>query len=165
MANDIIDLANAHIDSYASAAAQGRDNTAPLEQLAAAYSAHYLPSWTAFSLGTAHPATSAEQTNGQLFYVLDLYRRRGLGTDVRKVKSRVEKVSETSAICFITWKMVIPKGKEGAADEGEGEDAIEFQDVYGYRVADNGAMKGGWEFVVADQEVLAGLARVPDLHG
>jgi GNAT superfamily N-acetyltransferase len=165
MDNDIIALANAHIESYASAAAQGRDNTAPIDQLAVAYSAHYLPTWTAFSLGTAHATTSAEQTNGHLVYVLELYRRKGLGTDVRKVRSRVEQVSETSAICFITWKIVVPKGSEREVDSGVGEDAIEFQDVYGFRIADNGVMKGGWEYVVPDQEVLAVLARVPDLYG
>ena len=35
----------------------------------------------------------------------------------------------------------------------------------GFGVADNGVMKGGWEYVVPDQEVLAVLARVPDLYG
>ncbi|KAF1976878.1 hypothetical protein BU23DRAFT_527977 [Bimuria novae-zelandiae CBS 107.79] len=163
MEDEIVALATAHIESYASAAAQGRDNKAPLDQLADAYSVHYLPTWTAFMLGNTKANPDREGTKESLLYALEHYRKHGLGTDVRKATSRVVKISATSALCFITWRMVIPAGEESALDNGACEDAIEFEDLYGFRAAENGLMKGGWEFVVADQEVLAVLSRVPNI--
>lgn len=165
METDIVALANAHIDSYASASEQGRDGTISVDDLADKYYPHYLPSWTAYSLGSAHPTTSREGTRQLFLRTLALYRNRGLGTNIKKAKSRVVVISATSALCFITWRMIIPAEQENEAAAEAIEDALEFEDVYGFRAAENGSMKGGWEFVVADQEVLATCKRVPDLHG
>lgn len=155
--NDIVALANEHIESYAAAAARGRDSTIPIHDVAVQYAIHYLPSWTAYTLGTSFTANSREENTKMLEGTLELYKRRGLGIDVRKVKSRVVKVSATSAICFITWSMHPPAGSSA------GQGVLEFEDVYGYRVKDNDSLKGGWEYVVADQEVEALSSRVPDI--
>ena len=161
MENDILALANAHIDSYAAAAARGRKDTIPLRDLAAEYAIHYLPSWTAYTLGTTFTSNSREENAETLERTLNLYRKHGIGTDVRKVKSRVVKVSATSAICFITWSLYPPtKGTEDKPDDGS---ALEFEDVYGFRAKENGPLKGGWEYVVADQEVEAVMRRAPDI--
>lgn len=162
MTTDIIALANAHIDSYAAAAARGRDQIKSIEDLAVQYSVHYLPSWTAYTLGTTHIANAREDTQKALELALGLYRRNGLGTDVRKVTSRVVRVSATSAICFITWSMH-PPTESSESGQGDGH-ALVFEDVYGFRVKENGELKGGWEYVVADQEVEAVLSRVPDIY-
>lgn len=163
---DINALAQAHVESYAAAAALGRKPNASIPEVAAAYAKHYHLRWTSFTHGQVTPFDAREACKGSIVWLLEHYRAGGLGIDVRLEASRIEKISDTSAICWVKWMLVPPqKGQDSTEVEGDGKNAVRFEDVYGFRLGKNDGLEGGWEYVIADQEMTAVVTAVPTILG
>jgi len=80
----------------------------------------------------------------------------GLGADLRLEHSRIEPVSDQSAVCFLTWTL-----------HPRDEAPWKFTVAYGFRVSAGrpDGLVGGWEWVNADQEYQQLLERNPKLYG
>jgi len=80
--------------------------------------------------------------------------RSGLGINIYEVKNRIEVISPTSALCWITWG-IKPK---------DGTQPWTWENVYGYRkVITPEGEEEHWEFVVADHELGELMKRKPTI--
>lgn len=95
-------------------------------------------------------ASGEESVTGVIEH-LERFERVGLGHDIRLVKSRVDPVSASSALCWLSWKIYPKNEMEGWT----------WENVYGYRVGQDG--KEGWEMSIADNEVSGLLQRYPKI--
>ncbi|KAK4247512.1 hypothetical protein C7999DRAFT_32057 [Corynascus novoguineensis] len=75
----------------------------------------------------------------------------GLGTDIRYETSRIEAVGSTSAVVWITWKIVPAQSACVGGGKTDKEKGWTFTDVYGFRMSAEG-QNGGWEWSNADDE-------------
>ena len=155
--SDIFTAASEFIASYAAAMALGGDSSKTLISVADALSAHYPLStpFTSFTFGHVAVFTDRAHAIVTILAHLERINRSGLGIDVSMEKYRVEVVSTSSALCWITWAIKPRDGTEGWT----------WENVYGYRkpvTSDGQAQKGYWEFVVSDQEIEGFLKRKPD---
>ncbi|KAM7182852.1 hypothetical protein V8F20_012822 [Naviculisporaceae sp. PSN 640] len=156
----ITKAARAAIKSYAAAVSLGADpSKVPPSQAAAAMAEHYLPNVTLFTLGSITTFPTQQFAAAQIENLLGQYNRSGLGADIRLDHSRVDPVSEQSALCWITWK-IFPASVETSGKQEKSKDSDtstkpwSFTDVYGFRLASNltNGLESGWEFVIADDE-------------
>jgi hypothetical protein len=148
---EIYKAAEAHAKSYAEAARLGSKDIA-IPQIAKELHKHYGASFTAFSLGNVLTIPSGSDGAKGIETHLERFEKSGLGLDLEMTKLRVEVVSLTSAVCWVTWRLR-PK-KEGVAP-------WEWTNLYGYRQM-GGMGKGYWEWAVSDQEIGGLVLRVPD---
>ena len=153
---DITTAATTTIAAYAAAVAKGADPSTPRSELVSSMTKFYLPGWTSFTLGSIVHIPNDEATRAAIEGEFSRFDAMGLGSDVRLEDSRVERVSDHSAICFLTWTL---HPKEEAP--------WKFTVVYGFRVAAGrpDGLVGGWEWVNADDEYRQLLARNPKLYG
>src|SRR3954454_11835473 len=100
---DIKAAAESIIAAYASAMAKGSDLSTPLSEVASAMAKCYLPGWTSFTLGRIIPFKDEEATQTAIHHQLTRFQSMGLGTNIRLGNSEVEPISDSSAICWITW--------------------------------------------------------------
>jgi hypothetical protein len=138
------------IQSYASAMALASSSPpTPLPVIAAELAKHYLPNFTAFSLGYIHSAPDTAAATAMIQGHFERLVNSGVGCDIREAGSRVQIVGQGSALCWITWKIVPAEGWKG----GEG---WEWENCYFYRRKVDGVE--GFEGVIADGE-MGGLAK------
>jgi len=150
---DIITLATSHAKSYASALQQSKS----LSEWAHALSSHYLPGMISFTHGTVTKMDSDPATS-LLLYLEKV--NKTFGRDFRTVNIRAEKVSEQSAVVWMTFELR-PK---------DGSEWIVWTNLYGFRVLGKegdgmGTGRMGWEFTVADGEIEAFAKRGPGVFG
>jgi hypothetical protein len=155
--DDIESGALKFIQSYASAMALAHTSPpTPLPTVAAKLASHYLPGFTAFSLGNIDSAPDSAACIAMVKGHLERLLNSGVGYDVREKKSRVDVVSSSSAICWITWEIVPSEGWKG----GEG---WEWENCYFYRRRVDGTE--GFEGVLADGEIAGLVKHVPGIFG
>ncbi|KAK3319156.1 hypothetical protein B0H66DRAFT_258011 [Apodospora peruviana] len=145
----IVKAAKAAIAAYASAVSLAGNSSITLSTAAAAMANLYLPGFTAFTLGSITPFPNATISVSGIAAGLARYNRSGLGTDIRYEHARVDAISNQSAICWITWKLVTPRNKPENVPRG-----WSFTDVYGFWLAANptGGLEGGWEWSNSEDE-------------
>ncbi|KAF7361697.1 putative rho protein [Mycena venus] len=176
---DIVTAATSFVHSYARATALSSSTTSPAHRtniplIAAALGAHYASNTTAYTLGHRQVFESVAAAVPLIASHLENLDRSGLGYSIRMEAHRIEPVSASSALCWITWSI---QPREGCGLEG-----WQWEVVYGYRRAaqlgseEAGPSKiggedeedrwekpeGWWEFVVSDNEISGILARVPN---
>jgi hypothetical protein len=159
----IVTAATSFIKSYATAMHLAHSNPpTPLTTIGAKLGSHYLPTFTSFSLGAVYSVSDTMPAIAMVQGHLEHLANSGVGCDVREVKSRVEVVSNSSALCWITWKIVPAEGWEG--DESEiGQGGWEWENCYFYRRNMDGTE--GFEGVIADGEIEGLLKHIPNFFG
>lgn len=143
---NIISAAKAAVSAYGAAIALGGNYSVPLPELASQVSAFYLPNCTAFTLGqiTVIPDQTIMAEGFTTLYTE--WRENGPGTVVTLSRSRIELVSEGSALCWLTYRI---------CPQTAGVEGWHWTNVYGFRLVEGGmenGLQGGWEFVVSDNE-------------
>jgi hypothetical protein len=152
---DIKASAEQFITSYAHAMSRAQPPSSqstpatPVPTIAAGLSSHYLPNFTSFTLGSVFTMPDAAAAHASIQSHLERLVSSGVGCDVRLRRSRVEVVSGTSALCWVTWGMFPAEGWKGRV--GEDGVAWEWENVYFYRWLGEG--KEGWEGCIADEEI------------
>ena len=147
---NIITAAKAAVAAYASANSLASNSSTPYSTAAASMAELYHPNFTSFTLGTITVFPDNAFTRAAMERTLVQYNQSGLGTDFRYERSRVEAVGATSAIAWITWRIVPPHVRRGSGGDGNLK-GWTFTDVYGFRVSADGG-NGGWEWSNADDE-------------
>nr|POE88059.1 hypothetical protein CFP56_11288 [Quercus suber] len=111
---------------------------------------HYRPGFTFFTNGQIERFESRDEAatlmKGEMRAGIDA----GVGVHMTLKNLRVEIVSKSSALCWITFVF------HPAA--GSGHDEWSFENVYGYRAESEG-VAAGFEFVIRDQEA-SGLEKM-----
>ncbi|KAK3940013.1 hypothetical protein QBC46DRAFT_386446 [Diplogelasinospora grovesii] len=133
MAN-IVNAAKQAILAYAAAVSKGSNPSIPVSDVAASMAELYLPNFTSFTLGSITVFATRPDAQAAIERLLCSYNTSGIGADIRKYDSRVEPVSASSAICWITWEIFPNPGTT------DGKGAVEpwkFTDVYGFRLTQN----------------------------
>ncbi|MDI1492266.1 MAG: hypothetical protein OHK93_003478 [Ramalina farinacea] len=132
--------ATAFAQSYAAAMHLGQQASTTPESCGEALANHYLPTFTAYVMGTQTQIVADTRIAGVTDH-LQKFQKHGLGMDVRLKALRVEVVSELgSALCWITWEVFPKNGQSGWA----------WENCYGYRKTQD---KEGFEFSVSDNEI------------
>lgn len=151
--SDIYKAAEAHAKSYAEAVRLGsKDINAA--QIAQELHKHYGASFTHFSLGNVGTIPGGSDGVKGIETHLERFEKSGLGLDLEMTKLRVEVVSSSSAVCWVTWRLKPKK---------EGVSPWEYTNLYGYRQPMGmAAGKGYWEWAVSDQEIGGLVQRVPN---
>ncbi len=110
---------------------------------------HYVYPYVSFTLG--HVNTFADLADAEIGCKQQVarYERAGLGYDIRLKDYAVTPVSETAALCSVTWEFFPANGLE----------PFSWTNIYGYRR--NGDSEG-FEFTIADNQIAALTARVPN---
>ncbi|KAF6803296.1 hypothetical protein CSOJ01_10997 [Colletotrichum sojae] len=154
---NVKDAALATIAAYHLATQKCGNASVPLPEVASSLSSFYLQNFTSFTLGVA--TRLPDDPVPGVLQQLQLYEK-SVGTDIRpdrrKGATRVDVVSNESAICFVSFE-IFPRAGSGLAPWG-------WTNMYGFRMQkgrENG-LDGGWEFTNADQEYQQLLKRVPD---
>ncbi|HSB94866.1 MAG TPA: hypothetical protein VLC91_00345 [Spongiibacteraceae bacterium] len=127
------------VDSYAAAA---RHNDPHL------YAAHYAEPYTSFTLGNITQFATQDAALEQMVPWLARFQQRGLD-DIRMAQLSIETVSDTFALCHITWEV-----KPRSAVPG-----WRWTNIYGLRQDGQGQR---FEFAVSDNEIANLLQRFPD---
>ncbi|KAK5655867.1 hypothetical protein OQA88_5406 [Cercophora sp. LCS_1] len=153
---DIETAAKATLATYAAAVAKGADPSVPRSEPVSFMAKFYLPGWTAFTLGGIKHFDDDSATLAAIEQAFVIYDSMGLGADIRLDSSRIEPISSSSAIVFVTWSL-----------HTKDEVAWKFTVAYGFRLMPGrpDGLLGGWEWVNADQEFQQLLARNPKLFG
>ena len=153
----IIQAAKAAVAAYAAAVGLGGNPSTPTTDVSAAMASLYLANFTSFTLGAVTVFANETVAANGIAGILFLYDKSGLGTDIRLRASRVERVSDQAALCWLTWR-IYPRN---------GVKPWSFVDLYGFRAAPNrtGGLEGGWEFSNADNEYEELLKRAPNFFG
>ncbi|KAL2193822.1 hypothetical protein P885DRAFT_80833 [Corynascus similis CBS 632.67] len=149
---NVVTAARAAVRVYASAVSLGGNSSIPYSTTAAAMAELYHANFTSFTLGTITVFPDNAFARAGIENNLVQYNTSGLGTDIRYETSRIEAVGSTSAVVWITWKIVPAQ----SACVGDGKTNKEkkgwnFTDVYGFRMSAEG-QNGGWEWSNADDE-------------
>jgi len=151
MAN-ITTAAQSTVAAYAATLAKAADPAIPLAEVVSSLAEFYLPGFTAFTLGNIFSFTDDDIARKSMHSELTRFQSLGLGNDFRLANSRIEPVSDTSAICWLDWTL-----------SPAGEAPWKFTIVFGFRVAEGrpSGLVGGWEWINADHEFTQILARDP----
>lgn len=153
---NITSAAHAAVKAYSAAIALGGNYSVPLPSLASEISSFFLPNYTSFTLGTMSISPNQSVVAENFISLYTEWRTSGPGTDVKVEHSRVEVVSNESALCWMTFR-VFPQ----TADI-QGWD---WTNVYGFHLVEEGlenGLSGGWEFALADNEELEYAKRYPN---
>ncbi|KAF2253596.1 hypothetical protein BU26DRAFT_538329 [Trematosphaeria pertusa] len=154
---NITSAAQAAATAYGALIALGGDYTYPLSNLSVQISSFFLPNYTAFSLGEISVSPNASIVAERFISEYTTLRTEGPGTVVKVTDSRVEVVSDQSALCWLTYRISPQQTNLSGWD---------WTNVYGFRAVEGGlgnGLDGGWEFAVADQEHEEMAKRYPDL--
>lgn len=127
------------VDSYAAAA---RHHDPHL------YAAHYAEPYTSFTLGNVTQFATQDAALEQLVPWLQRFREHGL-EDIRFVRLSVETVSDTFALCHVTWEVRPTSNVAG----------WQWTNIYGLR---QDAAGQRFEFAVSDNEIAELLKRFPN---
>jgi len=169
--------ATAFVHSYSRAMALSSKSSVTIPLIAAALGAHYGPNTTSYTAGHQTVFASSAEAVHAIAPYLERLERSGLGCDMSMVAHRVEPVSASSALCWVTWAI---RPREGCGLEG-----WQWENVYAYRrtlepstgAGTTGATKwiggqgegggwekpeGWWEFLINDNETLGILGRLPN---
>lgn len=114
-----------------------------------AVAAHYVYPFVSFSLGYVNTFTDLAHAEAQCGAQIARYDRAGIGYDIRLKDFKVTPVSETAALCDVTWEF----------HPANGMAPFSWSNIYGYRRKGD---EEGFEFTIADNQVAAFLARVPN---
>ncbi|KAK0702481.1 hypothetical protein B0T21DRAFT_353585 [Apiosordaria backusii] len=148
----ITELAKQAVVSYAAAIslAASPSNSSDLSNAAAAMSTFYLPNVTAFTLGSITRIPDQDSFKQGTEFTLAKYNASGIGTDFRLERYKIDPIGETSAIAWVTYRMVLPGSGGVRKGKGMSNGGWEFTNVYGFRVLPGG--RQGWEWANADGE-------------
>jgi hypothetical protein len=130
------------VDSYAAAA---RHNDPHL------YAAHYAEPYTSFTLGNVTQFATQDAALEQMVPWLERFKAHGL-SDIRLARLSIETVSDTFALCHVTWEVRPTSRVEG----------WQWTNVYGLR---QDAAGQRFEFAVSDNEIANLLQRFPNFLG
>lgn len=145
---NIHSAAEAAVTAYSAAIALGGNYSYPLPMLASRVSSFFIPNYTSYSLGkmSVSPNQSVVARNFEATYsewrISD-----GPGTVVQAIHHKVQPVSNTSALCWLTYHI----------DPQNGLLPWEWTNVYGFRRTEEkftNGLDGGWEFAIGDNEHL-----------
>lgn len=148
---NVITAAKVAIAAYASAISLAGNFSIPYSTTAAAMAKLYHANFTSFTLGTITVFPDSTFAHTAIERNLAQYNQSGLGTDFRYERSKVEVVGATSAVVWITWRIVPAARVERLVGSGGGGKGWTFTDVYGFRVPTEGE-DGAWEWSNADDE-------------
>lgn len=126
------------IDSYAAAALHSDPQL---------YAAHYAEPYTSFTLGNVTQFATQDAALEQMVPYLQRFKERGL-EDIRMARVSIDTVSDTFALCHITWE-IRPRTGEG----------WQWVNIYGLRQDGQGQR---FEFAISDNEISNLLQRFPD---
>jgi hypothetical protein len=111
---------------------------------------HYGFPHVSFTLGAVHTFADREQADGGVTAQCERLRKCGAGNDIRLADLRVQPVSDSAALCHLTWEIHPADGKPG----------WQWLNIYGLRqLADTQY----FEFNVSDNEFVELLRRYPDI--
>ncbi|KAK4033731.1 hypothetical protein C8A01DRAFT_39817 [Parachaetomium inaequale] len=148
---NLISAAKTAVAAYASAISLAGNSSIPYSTTAAAMVELYHPNFTSFTLGAVTVFPDNAFARAAIEANLAQYNNSGLGTDFRYERSRIEAVGGTSAVVWITWR-IVPAQRELGGNGGMGKGTgWTFTDVYGFRVPAEG-QSGAWEWSNADDE-------------
>lgn len=125
--------------------------TAIAEQLAPIY----LPTYVSITLGNITPRSQPNIIEGASTQ-FQTFRDVGLGTDVQLLYSRIEPVSNESALVWVTLYLCPPESSNIAC--------YSYTDPFGFRLSDevDNGLGGGWEFGIGDHEFQEACKRAPE---
>ena len=142
----IISAAEKAIVAYSAAIALGSNYSVPLQEIASDLSSFFRPGYTLFALGDITISPNQSVMAEAVIKEYTEYRKDGgPGTDIHVVWSRVEPVSDESAICWLTF-LINPTN---------GMDPWDWTNAYGFRAVEGGTengQDGGWEWANGDNE-------------
>ncbi|KAI5464831.1 hypothetical protein BGZ63DRAFT_440152 [Mariannaea sp. PMI_226] len=138
--------AKAAVSAYGALIAIGGNYSVPLPKLAVDVSSFFLPNYTSFSLGKINALQNKSSIAQNFVAQYTEMRDQGPGTVIKVEKSRVEAVSDQSALCWLTYR-IQPQNTDKAP--------WSWTNVYGFRLVKGGlenGQAGGWEFAIGDRE-------------
>ena len=145
---DIKSAARCAISAYSAAIALGGNYTVPLPELASEVSSFFLPNYTSYTLGKS--AISANQSvvaENFISLYTEWRNSGGPGTVVEVTHTKMQPVSNETALCWLTFHIYPQDGME----------EWEWTNVYGFHLVEGGmenGLDGGWEFGIGDNEHL-----------
>lgn len=140
-------------ESFVKAAGLGHTQNATTATIAGAMFSHWhQEKFIVFAQEGRMEFSDKETSVPKLTQILDKFIDHGLGLDVRLEKYRVEPVSSSSALCFVTVSVHPPSESKIAT--------FSWENVFLYRVPP-GQEDGYFDFGVFDNEFAALLQRVP----
>ncbi|KAK0613978.1 hypothetical protein B0T14DRAFT_527410 [Immersiella caudata] len=150
---DIKEFAIATLEGYAQALTDGAACSLPIPEISAQIAKYYLPGCTAFTIGTINTFPDEKITTSMIQNQLNRFASLGVGINMRLEKARIEVMSQTSAACWATFSIKV--------ENGEG---WSWTNVYGFRMVEGrgNGLRGGWEWVNGDGEMVELLQRYPD---
>ena len=120
--------AKSFVAAFAAAIQLGGNSSVPIRTIADTVATFFLPNQTSFSLGSISIRSNESVVAEGAYETFLQYNKSGVGLDVRLEESRIEQVSDQSAICWITWK-IYPRNCQKSWD---------WTNVYGFRLLTNG---------------------------
>lgn len=153
---NIIDAAQATIDAWSAIVRLLAVPNSNVTAIAAQLAPVYLPTYNSITLGTITPRNQTQIRDGAAAQ-FQRFRDVGLGTDVKVVASRIEQVSNESAICWATLYLCPPASSN--------IECYSYTEPFGFRLndtVDNG-LGGGWEWGIGDQEFQSACERAPSV--
>ena len=141
---NITTAAEAFVAAFAAAIQLGGNTSVPIRTIADTVATFFLPNQTSFSLGSISIRPNESVVAEGAYETFLQYNKSEVGLDVRLEDSRVEAVSDQSAICWITWK-IFPRNCQKSWD---------WTNAYGFRLVANrtNGLPGGWEWSIGDNE-------------
>lgn len=151
---NIHSAAQSAVTAYSAAIALGGNYSYPLPALAARVSSFFIPNYTSYTLGkmSVSPNQSFVAQNFEAEYS-EWRADGGPGTVVQVVHHKVQPVSNSSALCWLTYHIHPQNGLP----------PWEWTNVYGFRQTEEkftNGLHGGWEFAIGDNEHLQYAAHV-----
>ncbi|KAJ5814492.1 hypothetical protein N7474_006269 [Penicillium riverlandense] len=148
--------AEAAVAAYSAAIALGGNYSVPLQEAASEVSSFFLPNYSSFTMGKITLSSNQSVVAENFIKEYDEFRASGgPGTDVHVTHSRVEAVSDESALCWLTYHICPINGMQG----------WDWTNVYGFRIVKGGianGLEGGWEFAIGDNEDSQYTKRFPN---
>lgn len=151
---NVVSAAQAAIDAWSAIVRLLAVPDSNVTAIAAMIAPIYLPTYQSITLGHYTPLNQSAVRDGaaaQFQHSRDI----GLGTDVKLLYSRIEPVSNESAICWLTLYLCPP--------EKSNIECYSYTEPFGFRLNDtiNNGLGGGWEWGIGDQEFQGACARAP----
>lgn len=151
---NVINAAQAAIDTWSAIVRLLAVPDSNVTDIAAKLAPIYLPTYTSITLGSVTPRNQSSVRDGaaaQFQHSRDI----GLGTNVKLLYSRIEPVSNESAICWLTLYLCPPEKSK--------IECYTYTEPFGFRLNDTveNGLGGGWEWGIGDQEFQSACARAP----